>query len=256
MLQFDSFDNVYMISHEFRTPLAVIASAVNLIEMHNKKGTLTDEELSSKLKMIARNCNGMTRLLNNILDLAGNDLSQIPFDVKKVNLVELIESLCNNSQEYIGDARIIFEPECDEIIAACDQIKIERMLLNLISNAVKYNKNEPEIIIKLKEDCYDATISVQDNGIGIPPDMQERVFELFVRVHEDMVRQGCGLGLAIVRKMAQLHGGSVKVESTVGKGSKFTIVLPKRQKVTPRICQRDLEAMYPDDSLYMIELGE
>ena len=123
---------------------------------------------------------------------------------------------------------IEFDTDVEEKIIACDVEKIERIILNLLSNSVKFTPDRGNIFIKITDGKEFITISVRDTGIGIPKDMHEVIFERFRQVDKSISRnhEGSGIGLSLVKSLVELHGGIIKVESSYGHGSEFIIQLP------------------------------
>lgn len=126
--------------------------------------------------------------------------------------------------------RIIFDTNVEEKIIACDTDKIERIILNLVSNAIKFSEPGDEIYVDVFDKDDTVEISVKDNGIGIAKDCLKLIFERFKQVDKSFARnaEGSGIGLCLVKSIVELHGGKIRVESKLGKGSKFNIELPAR----------------------------
>jgi signal transduction histidine kinase len=125
---------------------------------------------------------------------------------------------------------MVFDTDVEEKVLAYDADKIERIILNLISNAIKYTKQGGSIFVKINDQGDSIVISVRDTGIGIPEDKQKLVFERFVQVDKSLSRnrEGSGIGLSLVKSLTQMHGGEVWLKSTYGVGSEFFVKLPVR----------------------------
>ena len=149
------------------------------------------------------------------------------------NIVEVVEEIVISVVEYTESKglNIVFDTDIEENIIACDPEKIERIVLNLISNAVKFSNKCEEILIEIKNKEDFIEISVKDNGIGIEKNHLDMIFDRYKQVDKSLSRnaEGAGLGLSIVKSIVELHGGSISVESEYGKGSKFTVFLPVRK---------------------------
>ncbi|OPZ88700.1 MAG: Adaptive-response sensory-kinase SasA [Firmicutes bacterium ADurb.Bin419] len=132
--------------------------------------------------------------------------------------------------EYTRNKKIglLFDTDSEEIFMACDIDKIERILLNLLSNAIKFSSEGGQIEVNVFNKTQNILINVSDTGIGIPEDKLESVFERFKQLEDSLTRnyEGTGLGLSLVRSLVEMHGGSIKVESKLGVGSTFSILLP------------------------------
>jgi signal transduction histidine kinase len=126
--------------------------------------------------------------------------------------------------------KLIFDTDVEEKIIACDADKIERILLNLLSNAVKFTDSDGYIEVNVQDKGENISISINDSGIGIPDEKLEVVFERFRQVDSSLTRkrEGSGIGLSLVKALVEAHGGRIKVESEIGKGSKFTVELPTK----------------------------
>lgn len=229
----------YNMSHELKTPITVILGAIQLIEQ-NKIPLEYDRRKSSKhITTIKQNCYRLLRLINNMLDLSRIESSQIKSNMVNLvncNIVYLIEEICQSVIPYADQKSITLEFDTmeEEIITAVDVDKIERIILNLLSNAIKYTKPGGKISIVVSSRSNKVDICVQDTGIGIPKDMQKRVFERYQQVDSSLTKgiEGCGLGLSIVKSFVELHGGRIKVKSEPNVGSEFQISLPIRHVET------------------------
>ncbi len=123
-----------------------------------------------------------------------------------------------------------FSTDIEEKVIACDLDKIETIILNLISNAIKFNKPQGNVTVNIHNERENILISVEDTGVGIPVEKQEMVFERFMQVDKSLTRnhEGSGIGLSLVKHFVEMHGGQIWVESEYGKGSKFIFRLPNR----------------------------
>lgn len=214
------------ISHELKTPINVILSAVQLMELTSLK-----EELSyNKYSVIKENCYRLTRLLNNIIDIQKVELNDIRLNLENINIVSLIENLVLSIIPYAESKNInlIFDTNEEEIITKIDINKIERAILNLISNAIKFSNEDGNVFISLDFEETKFKIIIEDDGIGIHEKDIPRVFDRFTQVDNSLTRnnEGSGIGLSIVKSFIQLHNGKITVESKVNEGTKFIIELP------------------------------
>ena len=218
------------ITHEFRTPINIIMSTIQLISSNLENNTYKLDYLYDHIKYLKRNSNRLLRLINNLIDITYIKNGYHELNLKNYNIVELVESVCNTviDNKENNDINIIFDTDCEQIIMACDCDEIERIILNLLSNAVKYSFSKDPIIVSIKSTANNVKISVKDSGIGIPKDYLEAVFEKLTRVDNNLTRnnEGSGIGLTIVKSLVDLHNGTIDVESELGKGSNFIITLP------------------------------
>ncbi|HEY5587173.1 MAG TPA: HAMP domain-containing sensor histidine kinase [Ruminiclostridium sp.] len=149
------------------------------------------------------------------------------------NIVEVVEEIVMSVTNFTNSKglNIIFDTDSEEKIIACDPEKIERIVLNLISNAIKFSHYGGEIFVDIKDKGEFVEISVKDNGIGIEERYLNLIFDRFKQVDTSLSKnaEGTGIGLSLVKSIVELHGGSISVESEYGKGSKFIVVLPTRE---------------------------
>lgn len=215
------------ISHELRTPVAVIISVIQLLEKQNKD---KEFDLTSSIKIIKQNCLRLTRLTNNIIDVAKMDSGFIYMRPVNIEIVSVLEDIVSSIIPYAKSKNInvIFDTEIEELVMSVDPDKIERMMLNLLSNSIKFNKNDGSIITMVKiKDNY-LNIEVIDTGIGIAKENISKIFDKFTQVEDIMIRQneGSGIGLSLVKYFTEAHGGTISVESELNKGSRFIVRIP------------------------------
>jgi len=221
------------ISHELKTPLNVIFATAQLFNMYCNSGSL-DEKKDSIIKYIdsiKQNSYRLSKIINNIVDLSKIEAGFFKLNLSNNNIVEVVEEIVM-SVTTLTDSKglnIIFDTDVEENIIACDTEKIERIVLNLISNAIKFSEVGDEIFVEVRDKNDFVEISVRDNGIGIEEEHLDMIFDRFKQVDKSLSRnaEGTGIGLSLVKSIVELHGGSIYVESEFGKGSKFTVKLPK-----------------------------
>jgi two-component system phosphate regulon sensor histidine kinase PhoR len=218
------------VSHEIKTPLTAIKGFVETLR-HNKMEN--PDEARRFLGIIEKHVNRLTAIIDDLMKLSKieqqDEKSEI--QIKNSSIKKVIQSAIQRCREQADAKQITIDLECDEEISAMiDVTLIEQAVFNLLDNAINYSSEKSDI--KISADLKDLalTIKIQDHGIGIPKDHLSRIFERFYRVDKARSRNlgGTGLGLAIVKHIAQAHGGHVYVESTSGKGSTFSLHLPKR----------------------------
>ena len=222
------------ISHELKTPLNVIFSTTQLFDLYIKNGSLIEnqDKLVKYISVITQNCYRQSKLVNNIVDLSKIESGFFKLHVSNKNIVSVVEDIVQSVSEYVENKglKIVFDTEIEEKIIACDPTNIERVMLNLISNAIKFSMTGEEILVHVLDRGDKVQISVTDTGIGIDKDQLEVIFERFKQVDKSLSRnvEGSGIGLCLVKSIVELHGGLIKLESEIGKGSKFTIELPSK----------------------------
>lgn len=222
------------ISHEFRTPLNIILSSIQLLHLYIEDGTfiININQTTSRLKIMQQNCYRLIRLLNNLIDITKIDSGYFALTLQNHNIVEITENITLSVADYIKSKGIslTFDTDTEEKIMACDPDLIERILLNLLSNAVKFTQPGADIWVNLYDLEDSVMIEVKDGGIGIEKDKLDGIFERFVQVDKSLSRQreGSGIGLSLVKSLVEMHGGIVTVDSEIGVGTTFSINLPAK----------------------------
>jgi signal transduction histidine kinase len=205
------------ISHELRTPINILYSSIQLFEVNLLKDNNIDKCSLSYLKAMKQNCFRLIRLVNNIIDMSKIEAGFLQLNLQNVNIVALIEEITLSIVPYAGQKliEVQFDIEFEEKVIACDTEKIERILLNLLSNAIKFSISGGRIEVYLCNNEEQVLISVKDNGVGIPYEMQECIFERFTQVKETFIRdnEGSGIGLSLVKSLVEMHGGNIEVQS-------------------------------------------
>lgn len=222
--------NKYLVnlSHELRTPLNVISSTNQLLLELSKKDNIKSDKLAYYIDISERNCNRLLNLVNNILDNTKLQSKMYTLNLKEVDIIYLVEETSLTLIDYIKSKSIelIIDPEVEEKIILCDDYEIERCIVNLVSNAAKFTSEGGNITITIKDLDDKVMISVLDTGVGIEEKYHKTIFDRFNQVDNDESKGGSGLGLSITSKIVELHKGEIYVESKVGEGSNFVIILP------------------------------
>lgn len=237
------------ITHELRTPLNVILASIQLCKFYfeKEKGT-HNVNLSKHLKTMKQNCYRLMRLVNNLIDTTKIDVGFLEKHAGNHNIVKIVEDITMSIQEFTENKGInlFFEKNSEEKIIACDVDKIERIMLNLISNAIKFTDQGGSIYVKVEDKGENIVISVRDTGIGIPRDKLKAIFERFVQVEQTLTKNkdGSGIGLAMVKSFVEMHGGTITAVSEYGKGSEFIMVLPVTtvENKKEEICLEEVES--------------
>lgn len=223
------------VSHELKTPLNVIFTAVQLLQMYCHNGSLDKkkETIVKYLDSMKLNSYRLSKLINNIVDSSKIQAGFFELSLSNNNIVEIVEDIVMSVTDFTESKglTIIFDTNIEEKIIACDPQKIERIMLNLISNAIKFSEVGNEIFVEVKDNNEFVEISVKDNGIGIEEKNLDAIFDRFKQVDKSLSRnaEGTGIGLNLVKSIVELHGGSIHAESELGKGSKFTAKLPSKR---------------------------
>jgi signal transduction histidine kinase len=227
-LKTDFFTNM---SHELKTPLNVILCAVQLL-INQKKQQPSASRECEYLKIIQQNCFRLLRLVNNIIDLTRIDSDYFDIKLQNHDIVSLVKNTTMSVVEYAKNKNldVIFETNCKSKIIACDPGQFERIVLNLLSNSIKFTRDGGSIKVSVTECGETVKISVKDNGIGIPLCKQKLIFDRFRQADSSLRKQyeGSGMGLSIVKALVDKHNGKIALKSKPGKGSEFIIELPCR----------------------------
>jgi signal transduction histidine kinase len=216
---------VAMASHEFRTPLAAIQAATDVILRYKNK--LSQEDIEKRLFKIKREVNNMEIMLEDILIIGKAESQKLQFNTIEQNLVDLVKNIVSDYQLTQEEEReVIYKTSMDKIMLNVDQKWIKHIIINLLSNALKYSKAPTSVIIKIQQEENEVILSVTDQGIGISEKDQELIFEPFLRGKNVGNVRGTGLGLSILQTAISLHKGKIKVKSTLNNGSTFTVSFP------------------------------
>jgi len=215
---------VATVSHELRTPLSSISGAISLFE-DGIYGDLTKDQ-EDAMKLMRRNSDRLMILINDILDFSRIEAGQLEIDMRETHIPSLLKSVLTilESRALKKSCELKIDDMPERLYAYCDESKIYQVILNLVSNAISHNPNGTVIEVGARKEKDRAVIWIQDNGNGIPQAFQEKVFDRFFQYNrnEREKNAGTGLGLAICKGLVEAHEGHLKIDSEVGKGSRFT----------------------------------
>ena len=214
------------VTHELRTPLTILRGETEIALRSKRNSEQITQVLESNLEEISR----MSYLIEDLLLLSKSDLGEIPLQMEALDLSGLVMELHHQAQLLAENKRIsvnLNAPQ-EQIIVQADSLRLRQVLLNLLTNAIKYTPEEGKIGIELKVNTESVEVAITDNGIGMTDEHLKKIFERFYRIDKTLNRNdgGSGLGLAIVKWIVDSHNGQVIVKSTPGQGSCFTIILP------------------------------
>jgi PAS domain S-box-containing protein len=214
------------VSHEFRTPLALILGPIN--ELLGQT-TGVDERVKAELELVQRNGLRLTKLVNTLLDFTRIQAGRMQAHFEPTDLPTLTAELASIFRSAIERAGLTFVVECPPLGRSVylDREMWEKVVLNLLSNALKFTF-DGSVTVRVDQDDSDAIVVVTDTGIGIPAAEMPRLFERFHRIDSAQARstEGSGIGLALVKELVALHGGTITADSTEGSGTTFTVRLP------------------------------
>lgn len=212
-------------SHELKTPITIIRGFAEALHDNPELPATTQKEVTNK---IVRNCNRMAALIKDLLTLA--DIENIPSSrLSNCSLIDLTERCRSMVLEVFPDSIITIDNQKEEVEMIADMDLLELAIMNLIENAAKYSHRPAQINVTLDESPDEVMIKVSDKGIGIPFADQEHIFDRFYTVDKAHSQKmgGSGLGLSIVKTIVEKHYGTITLESELGKGTTFTIRMPK-----------------------------
>jgi diguanylate cyclase (GGDEF)-like protein/PAS domain S-box-containing protein len=237
-------------SHELRTPLNSIIGFSDIL-LEETFGSLTEQQ-KRYIYNIKTSGKHLLEIVNNILDFAKLEAGKYDLQYEEFYLEELLQEIVSTIRPLADkksiDILVSIHPDIEELVA--DRFKLKQILYNLLSNAIKFTGEKGKVSITVEPgdpDSQEVVFSVKDTGVGIPPDEIDRIFEEFEQIDSSLVRTtgGTGLGLALTKKLVEIHGGKITVESTLGKGSTFRFTIAqgttKEEKETEKIEPIELE---------------
>ena len=227
------------INHELRTPLTLMLAPLGPM-LDGQLGKITAKQKES-IATIRQNGFRLLKLINNLLDLTKLEEGKMRLKIHTLDLVEYVQALLASVKPLTDRKKITlyFQHPSDTVQITIDPENFEKVVLNLLSNAIKFTPEGGRITVYLEDKEDGITLTVEDTGIGIPPDMLDSIFDRFSQVDGSPSRaqEGTGIGLSLVREIVRLHGGRIHVESDLKKGSRFVVELQKG------------EAHFPDEIL-------
>jgi signal transduction histidine kinase len=214
------------LSHELRSPLTSIRGAVDLLH-RGTPGPLTQRQ-DRLTDIIGQSSERLLRLVNQILEVSRFRAGLVELDRKPLDLAALVDRVAEELHPQAEQAAVALGRECfgSDFAYLGDEERLYQLVLNLGTNAIRFTPRGGRVVVRLIDAGQEFELQVEDTGVGIPADALSTIFEPYRQVHQD--RGGSGLGLAIVQGVASAHGGRVTVESCDGKGSRFTVLLPRQ----------------------------
>ena len=232
VIELEKRKNNYFVnlSHELRTPLNVISSTEQLVtELNKSKDGIGKSKLNGCMQVVRRNTKRLLNLINNIIDTAIIESGSYQLNIREHDIVYIVEEATLSLKDYIErkGIELIIDPEMEEKIIKCDEHEIERCIVNLVSNAAKFTPEGGTIEVTIEDLDEKVKIIVKDTGIGIDKKYHDSIFNRFNQVIDQGAESkgGSGLGLTITKQIIDMHGGQISVESELGKGCKFIIIL-------------------------------
>ena len=218
------------LSHEIKTPINIIYSCIQLLEVNKINGEKALSDAYNKYdNTLKQNCYRLLRLVNNLVDMTKIDSGYMKLIFINCEIVSLVEDITLSIIPYVEskNINIVFDTYIEELEIRCDPESMERVILNLLSNAIKFTNKDGNISVIVEADDKYLFIRVKDDGIGISKDIREDIFNRFVQEDKSLNRknEGSGIGLALVKSLVELHDGEVYLED-VSEGSEFVVKLP------------------------------
>ena len=214
------------VSHELKTPLTSISGFAEIM----KNGMVKAEDVPRFANNIYDEAQRLISMVQDIIQLSRLDEAQETMEKTEVNVALIAETVAKRLEGQAAQRNIVFHIETESAVLSGVPHVLEEMIYNLCDNAIRYNKDNGSVTLKVEKHPDDITVTVADTGIGIPYGEQERVFERFYRVSRSRSKEidGTGLGLSIVKHGALLHQATVKMESEVDKGTTIRLIFPNK----------------------------
>ena len=222
-----------MLSHELRNPLAPILNAALILRLHSNRNRLQGIEnpiLQQSAIIIERQVGQLARIVDELLEVSRITTGRIQLHQERIALGVVIENAVGTVRSLIDQRKheLTVSLPTQAIWLHADAARLEQVAVNLLTNAAKYTDQGGHVWLTLEQEGEEAVLRVRDTGVGIAPDVLPRIFELFTQAERslDRAQGGLGIGLALVQRLVDMHGGTVAVSSTVGQGSEFVVRLP------------------------------
>lgn len=244
----DFFANL---SHELRTPLNIIFSSLQVLDLKLKNiEKKEDQSITKYINMATQNTYRLLKLVNNLIDSNKITAGYFEYNPQNYDIVYFVESICQSIVDFAKQKNIevIFDTDIEEKIISFDLDKMERIILNILSNSIKFTKEQGKIEIYIRESNEMLEIEISDDGIGIPQNKLNSIFERFKQVENNTIRsgEGSGIGLYLVKSLVDMHGGDIAVESELGSGATFKIRIPAEleEEYECNIIEKNLQNSY------------
>ncbi|MDK0709750.1 ATP-binding protein [Clostridium perfringens] len=259
-LRMEFFANI---SHEFKTPVNLIYSALQLLELKSRNDINGDRNnYINYIKIAQQNVFRLLKLINNLIDSTKLEAGFFNINIKNHDIVSCVEDITMSICEFAEKNKIsiTFDTEEEEKIIAFDLNHLERVLLNILSNSIKFNRENGSIDVTMSFDEKYVNISIKDTGIGIPKDKIDLLFDRFKKINNRLtkVNEGSGIGLFIANELVKINGGEMIVNSELGEGTEFIVKLPIKKIATEALeeialtsCERENR-----EELYKVELSD
>lgn len=220
------------VTRDIKNPINIISNAANILE--SKKDKYNSEDIDRYIKLVRQNSYRLIRLLSNIEQIEEIENGKINMNFDKVNIIAFVKNMVELAKFYTNEKnlKLSFNSNVKEEHIVIDKEKIEKVILNILANAIKFTESGGNISVDINVNNSYIHILIKDNGVGIPRDKIDIIFENFEQVDRTLSRgaEGTGTGLSIAKKLIELHNGKINVYSKIGRGSTFEIILDKNQE--------------------------
>lgn len=224
LLEENRREMVSLVSHDLRNPLATLKGHAQLLELSLvRQGLMKDAD---SIRAILRNADRMNSMIQDLVDSARLESGVLDVRLEATDLRMIVQSVAERYHSTPDSSRLRVEAQSDLPLVSADPERIDRVVANLVGNALKYSPADREVVVKLSSRCGGVVCSVADRGVGIAPEDLPRVFDRYYRARTTRAADGLGLGLYIAKMMIEAHGGRIWVESELGRGSTFSFELP------------------------------
>ncbi len=250
------------LSHELRTPINMILNTSRTMKHSTKRynDELTKKDIENKLSLVDTNAYRLLKISNNIIDLTKAEEGQLGLSINDENIVSVVEEVFISSADFARQREIEmqFHSSCDIINLAIDKNQIQRVILNLISNAIKFSNKKGKIDIDIYIENKEVIIKIKDNGKGIEEEKLKRIFDYFYQGDKSFTRisEGVGIGLSISKEIIDIHGGKIEVESLENVGTLFKIYLPISKSIESTNKNKVFEIGSDINTMTNIELSD
>lgn len=219
------------ISHEFKTPINLIFTSLQLLDLKIKNSNIKDRQsYIGYINACNKNTFRMIKLINNLIDSIKIEEGLFRYNPIITDIVSFVENICEKAREFglKNSIKIIFDTEIEEKLAFFDREHMERIILNILSNGIKFNSSKGKIEVYLCSRNKMIEIRIKDNGVGISKDNLDVIFDRFKMINNRMTKisEGCGIGLYITKSLAKMHGGDIKIDSVLGVGTEVVVTIP------------------------------
>jgi PAS domain S-box-containing protein len=231
------------LAHELRNPLAPIRNAMRIISAHAD----ADVNMGNAKQVVERQLKHMVRLIDDLMDVSRITRGTLELHRERIDLAAVVKIAAETSQPLLDAKHHALHVQADHgVFVQADVTRLAQVFANLLNNSAKYSPRDSEISIKITSDGQNGVVRVSDNGVGIPTPMLPRIFDMFVQLEQGGRREGLGIGLTLVKRLVELHGGTVEVASAgAGQGSTFTVLLPLAASPPPRAAHEPAENIAP-----------